>query len=128
MSRLFPGRFDEQLAAGVTPDGGSALAVHAARLTSVDEREQLARSLRRMRTDARLLRWRMSARVPIHRAGIESAAELIDELTLRLHASRPVRARGMARLRQLLSEGAGPVYGPGRGDLRAALRGVLATL
>jgi len=40
----------------------------------------------------------------------------------------PVRARGMARLRILLSDGRGPLYRTGRGTLGAALRGVLAAL
>jgi len=39
-----------------------------------------------------------------------------------------VRARGMARLRMLLSDGTGPLYRAGRGSLAAELRGVLAAL
>jgi hypothetical protein len=34
----------------------------------------------------------------------------------------------MARLRLLLSDGAGPIYRPGSGSLIAELRGVLAAL
>jgi len=47
---------------------------------------------------------------------------------VRLHAPVPVRARGIARLRMLLSDGTGPLYRPGRGSLGAALLGVLAAL
>jgi hypothetical protein len=64
----------------------------------------------------------------VHRAGVVAAEDLIDDVTLLLHSPRPVRARGMARLRLLLSDGAGPLYGPGCGNLIAALRGVLAAL
>ncbi len=54
--------------------------------------------------------------------------EVIDDITLLLHSPRPVRARGMARLRMLLSDGRGPMYRNGRGSLAAELRGVLAAL
>jgi hypothetical protein len=47
---------------------------------------------------------------------------------LLLHSPRPVRARGVARLRLLLSDGTGPLYRSGRGSLAAELRGVLAAL
>ena len=40
----------------------------------------------------------------------------------------PVRARGIARLRMLLSDSDGPLYRPGRGSLAAALRGGQAAL
>ncbi len=53
MARLLAGKFDRMLAVGVPAPAGSALAVHAARLTSVDEREAIARSLRRSVDDAR---------------------------------------------------------------------------
>ena len=66
--------------------------------------------------------------IPVHRAGVVAAEELIDDVTLVLHSPRPVRARGMARLRLLLSDGAGPLYRPGSGSLIAELRGVLAAL
>ena len=46
----------------------------------------------------------------------------------RLTGPRPVSARGVARLRLLLSDGAGPMYWPGGGDLGAELRAVLAQL
>ena len=69
-----------------------------------------------------------SGRVPMHRANIASAEALIDEVTLRLHAPHPVRARGMARLRQLLSDGRGPLYRYGRGDLAGRLGAALSAL
>ena len=47
----------------------------------------------------------------MHRANIASAQALIDEVTRRLHAPHPVSTRGMARLGQLLSDGAGPLTG-----------------
>ena len=64
----------------------------------------------------------------MHRANIASAEALIDEVTLRLHAPHPVSARGRAQLRQLLSDGTGPLYRYGSGDLAGRLGAVLAAL
>ena len=127
-ARLRAGRFDRALAVGVPAPAGSALAVHAARLTSVAERQAVARALRRAVRDAKDTRATKSGRVPMHRANIASAEALIDEVTLRLHAPRPVSARGMARLRQLLSNGTSPLFRQGRGDLAGRLGAALAAL
>jgi hypothetical protein len=53
MARLRAARFDRALAVGVAAPAGSALAVHAARLTSVAERHAVARALRRAVRDAK---------------------------------------------------------------------------
>ena len=129
MARLRAARFDRALAVGVPAPAGSALAVHAARLISVAERHAVARTLRRAVRDAKDdLSATRSGRVPMHRANIAAAEALIDEVTLRLHAPHPVSARGMARLRQLLSDGAGPLYRHGRGDLAGRLGAAFAAL
>lgn len=125
-ARLFAGRLDHEIEDGILPLPGSSLAVHMARLTSVEEREALARTLRQAVTE--LHRERFSARVPVHAERLAGCRDVIDDITLRLHAPRPVRARGMARLRMLLSDGSGPLYRAGRGSLAAELRGVLAAL
>ena len=127
-ARLRAARFDRALAVGVPAPAGSTLAAHAARLTSVAERHTIARALRRAVRDAKDTRATQSGRVPMHRANIASAEALIDEVTLRLHAPHPVSARGMAQLRQLLSDGTGPLYRYGSGDLAGRLGAVLAAL
>ncbi len=128
-ARLRAARFDRALAVGVPAPAGSALAAHAARLTSVAERHAVARALRRAVRDANDdTRATRSGRVPMHRANIAAAETLIDEVTLRLHAPHPVNPRGMARLRQLLSDGTGPLYRHGRGDLAGRLGAALAAL
>ena len=127
-ARLWAARFDRALAVGVPAPAGSALAVHAARLTAVAERHAVARALRRAVRDAKDTRATQSGRVPMHRANIASAEALIDEVTRRLHAHHPVSPRGMARLRQLLSDGAGPLYRHGCGDLAGRLSAALAAL
>jgi hypothetical protein len=52
-ARLRARRFDWALAVGVPAPAGSALAAHAARLTSVAERQTVARVLRRTVRDAK---------------------------------------------------------------------------
>jgi hypothetical protein len=85
------------------------LAAHRNRLTSRTERAALSEALRRHA-----------------RPGPAAIEELVDEVTRRLLAPGPVRARGTARLRLLLHDRHGPLHG--HGSLNAALRGVLATL
>ena len=80
-ARLRAARFDRALAVGVPAPAGSALAVHAARLTSVAERHAVARALRRAVHDATDTRATRTGRVPMHRANIASAQALIDEVT-----------------------------------------------
>lgn len=128
IARVLAGGFDRKLAVGVPAPAGSALAVHAARLTSSDEREAIARSLRRSVDDARNREARLSSRVPLNVPNITAAGDRIDEVTLRLHSPRPVTARGMARLRLLLADGNGPMYRYGRGDLEGRLGAALAAL
>ena len=128
MARLRAGRFDRALAVGVPAPAGSALAVHAARLTSDAERQAVAKVLRHAVRDAKGTRATRSVRVPMAWANIASAEALIDEVTLRLLARHPVSARGMARLRQLLSDGTGPLYRRGGGDLTGRLGAALAAL
>ena len=128
-ARLLAGRLDRLLAVGAPAPAGSALAAHEARLTSsggtggnrtVAARDGLA--------DARGRGLLLSSRVPLHVPNIAAAEDVIDAVTLRLHSPRPVNARGMARLRQILSDGTGPLYRYGRGDLRGRLGAALAAL
>lgn len=128
MARLRAGRFDRMLSVGVPAAPGSALAVHAARLTSIEEREAIARVLRRAVHDAHSRHARLSSRLPLHAPNIRAAGNRIDEVTLRLNSPWPVTARGVARLRVLLADGAGPMYRYGRGDLEGRLGAALAAL
>jgi len=128
MARLLAAKFDRMLAVGVRPTQGSPLAVHAARLISVEEREGIAASLRRAVSDARDAHAPVSSRVPLNVPNLVAAEDRIDQITLRLHSPRPVNVRGMARLRLLLAGGAGPMYRCGRGDLEGRLGAALAAL
>ena len=128
IAELFATRFDKQLAAGVAPEPGSALAAHVSRVASAGERRQLAEALRNSVSETHSRRTRMSARIPVDRSGVAAAVGLIDQVALRLLGPRPVSARGVARLRLLLSDGGGPMYWSGGRDLGAELRAVLAQL
>ncbi len=128
-ARIFADRYDRAIENRVPVTPGSALAAHAARIVASREREELGRALRSALRRANEPRGGgLSYRIPLHAARIAAAENTIDEVTLRLHAPLPVRARGMARLRLLLSDGAGPLFDAGHGSLAAELRGVLAAL
>jgi hypothetical protein len=123
-ARLRSAHCDRALERCEPVEPASPLAVHVARLKSAAERAQLADTLRR----ARQTGGRGSLQVPLHRAKVAAAVDLIDAVAVRLAAPAPVGARGVARLRLLLADGAGPMYVTGRGSLNAELRGVLAVL
>jgi hypothetical protein len=125
---LFAGRYDRQVEDCLPIQPGTALEVHATRLTSLLERERLARALRSALVDGKSPRAVVSPKVPVHGAGITAVEDVVDDVTLRLHAPQPVHARGMARLRLLLTDGTGPLFHADRGSLAAELRGVLAAL
>ena len=127
IAELFATRFDKQLVAGVAPEPGSVLAAHVARLASADERRKLAEALHHSVCETHSRRTRMSA-IPVNRTGVAAAVGLIDQVALHLLGPRPVSARGVARLRLLLSDGGGPMYWSRGGDLGAELRAVLAQL
>jgi hypothetical protein len=127
-ARLRAYHLDRQLAVGVPAPAGSALAVHQARLISVAEREAIARALRQAVHDADAGIAPLSSRIPVHPINVAAAEDLIDTIALRLHSPRPVSARGMARLRLVLSDGCGPMYRFGRGDLNGRLGAALAEL
>ena len=127
-ARVFAGRLDREVESGGVAKHGSPLAVHVARLMSVPEREGLARALRHALDESRHVNRSVPVRVPVHSQRIANCQGVIDDITLLLHSPRPVRPRGMARLRMLLADGGGPLYRNGRGSLAAELRGVLAAL
>ena len=127
-ARLRAGRLDRLIAVGVPAPAGSALAAHEARLTSSAEREAIARALRRCVADASGRRHPAVVTDAFAYPEYHGAEDVIDAITLRLHSPRPVSARGMARLRQILADGTGPLYRFGRGDLNGRLGAALAAL
>lgn len=129
-ARLYAARYDHRIEAGAKVTAGSPLAAHYGRLTSHAERKAMANALLLLLRDAGLL-WDtvgISLRVPIHVEAIRKSADVIEDVLARLADPEPVRARGMARLRLLLSDGRSPVYRPGSGTFAAEMRGVLAAM
>lgn len=127
-ARLRSGRLDAMLAVGMPTPPGSAIAARAARLTSISEREALARVLRRCVREAASDTILWSSRIPLHRKNIAAAEPMIDAITLRLHSPLTVDARGMARLNRVINDGLGPMYAFGHGDLTGRLGAALAAL
>lgn len=127
-ARIFAAKFDRQVEAGAVPTPGSPLAAHVARLTSVRERENVARAFRHVLQGGPGASTIAQLRIPVLSNRVDECRDVIDDITLRLHSPRPVQAKGMARLRMLLSDGTGPLYFQGHGSLASELRGALAAL
>jgi hypothetical protein len=125
---LMPGRLDRLLAVGAPAPAGSALALHAARITSASERNALADSLGFALEMLHSGRPTPHPRIPVHRHNIAAVEALIETIASRLRSRRTVGVRGVARLRAVLSDGCGPFYDGGKGDLEGRLGAVLAAL
>jgi hypothetical protein len=120
---------DEWLAWRVgQPPPDALICERIAQLVSPTERHAAARSLRAVCDHGRRPP-ALTAVVVNTRAAVRNRAAL-ERLAARLDAvEQPVAARGVARTVQLLSDGTGPVYNPGRADeLGPALEGALHDL
>jgi hypothetical protein len=104
---------DRQLAAGVVPWHSKVHATRSLQLTSDRSRRIRARSLEHLveHADGPTVQ-RRSAAVPPCRPQVSEARPVILAIAARLRATAPVDVRGMARLRLLLTDGAGPCYTP----------------
>jgi hypothetical protein len=131
LARVLAASLDRQLADGARPERSAVLAARAMALTSAGYRRALAGSLRRMLaasaapgtrplplTPARSAGAAIHPYVPLRRDRIAGAAEELAGLAECLTARRPVPARGVALVSQLLTDGGGPLYrAGGRADL-----------
>jgi hypothetical protein len=129
-ARLFASRYDQHIDQQVTVVAGTPLAAHSLRLASRREREDLAEALMLLLRDASRPSnvHTASARVPIRSDVVRQSADVVRDVLARLLGPLPVKTRGVARLRILLSDGRGPVYRTGSRSFAAAMRGVLAAL
>ncbi|HEY4278940.1 MAG TPA: hypothetical protein VGM91_12000 [Conexibacter sp.] len=108
---LHPGGLDRRLAAGADPSRDPELAARAALLLKRSTRSQLASGLESAAAAAFDGRIRaLSAAVPVDNAAVEEALDDLAALATRLRAPEPVRPQGVAIARQLLTDGAGPLY------------------
>jgi hypothetical protein len=129
LARVLAASLDRQLADGVRPERSAVLAARAMALTSAGYRRALAASLRRMLaasvapgsrplslSPARSAGAGIHPYVPLRRDRIAGAAEELAGLAECLTARRPVPARGVALVSQLLADGGGPLYRAASGD------------
>jgi hypothetical protein len=110
---------DNALASGISPEANAYLAARAFQLTSARSRRDLAAGLHRILAAEP----GRSPRVAIRRDRVSRAAAELGALPGYLLAPGPVPAQGVAMIRQLLSDGTGPLYREScRVDLRDAAR------
>jgi hypothetical protein len=122
-------QLDRELIARGTPRSSAALALHARRITGPRSRATIARGLARVLRSASDNRARFTAAIPPDRREVLAAQTVIETLERRLRLREPVTARGMAMLRELLTEAASPLYRPTEpGDLGSRLRAAAAAL
>jgi hypothetical protein len=113
---------DAQLARGVEPEAGAALALRAHALGEPGMRKVLARGVQQVLEDARSPQRPSPARVPVRKDEVLVAADQLDELATRLRSPGMLASRGLASVHLLLSDGRGPLYARGAtGELRAAV-------
>jgi hypothetical protein len=122
---------DRELAAGVEPWHSPVHSARSLQITSQRARNSLADSLEtlfvRAQRPARSPGW--SAAVPVDRDAVLAARQALEWLAERLRDGAPIGTRGVAELRDVISDGSGPFYGALTGDtLRGVLAQVLASL
>jgi hypothetical protein len=119
---------DRELAAGTRPAAGTLLALHGDRITSRRGRARVADGLARALRDA-LAGPGFSAAVRPDRDEVRAARTVLAVLDRRLRGPQPVSAQGVALLRELLVDGAGPLYRCREpGTLGSRLRSAAAAL
>jgi hypothetical protein len=118
---------DHDLALGIAPWRSPAHAARALQLTGRRRRESCAQGLERVLAETERPRagTRMSVVLPDPSA-VLLCAPVMWRIVAQLRGPEPVSAEGMARLRMLLTDGAGPLYAAGQADeLDHALQHIL---
>jgi hypothetical protein len=116
-------RLDRSLAEGRNPSSDPLLAVRADQLGRPVERARLAASLRDAvcSLDDSALAQYLRPEAPVAAASVRACAQEIDDLARALTGPTP-RVRGVAIVRELLTNGAGPLYDGGQaGQLRTTV-------
>lgn len=129
VARLRASNLDAALAKGASPDSSAPLSLHAHALISAKNRRKLSEEILEIVHRAELPRSVFDPTVPICRGKVLDARELFEELADRLQDRYPVTPDGVANVRRLLREGAGPLYErPSADDLRSLLETAIAAL
>jgi hypothetical protein len=129
-SAVLADRLDRMLAEGLEPESDVLLAIRAERLVAVRMRHDLARTI------GRLVRAAAEPEQALSRASsmavlsrVREVQPELEDLIDRLLAPVPVPARGMALVRLLLRDGAGPLFRyESQADLRRQVRCASAAL
>ena len=101
---------DQQLAAGVDPSTSDALERRAAQLTAVKYRAAVATGFERVIEAAEEPPYALSSPDRLRRAEILASQGVLLSLARELRSERPVRVRGVALARRLLTDSRGPLY------------------
>ena len=113
LARVRAGSLDRQLAAGTAPETSPLLALRAGAIVRPTARAGLAQDLQRiLYRSAAPGRRRPMALFGSTGRNVLNAADVLNCLVQRLLSPCPVCARGMAMVRVLLTDGAGPLYYP----------------
>jgi hypothetical protein len=112
LARTSAASLDRQLAAGTAPEASAIYALRALALVRPQQRQSLARTLRRILDEAAQPAYRLWPRVLPSRQSILDAADILAILIDRLLSPEPVSACGVAKVRALVHDGAGPLYYP----------------
>ena len=117
LARLRSGSLDRRLAAGTPAETGPLLALRACTIIQPTTRRRFARSLQHLvRHAAGPQRHRPVTLSALTCRNLRDAANVLNRLIDRLTSPRPVSARGMAMVKILLTDGAGPLYYPTHAD------------
>ena len=114
---------DEKLAYGADPSASAELALRASQLRSRKGRDEIATRIERVLTEVSD-QWppTVTQAVPVHRGAVRDNARDIYAVTRRLHDDEPIDVRGAAMASRLISDGSGPLYRHGHGDLAHTVR------
>lgn len=112
-------RLDRELAAGIAPACTPTHTLRADQLVAAPTRAVLADALDAVIATAVRPPAPLSAAAPLRRAAVLEERAALEQLAARLRDPAPVRARGVALTRRLLTDGAGPLYA---GDAAGAIR------
>lgn len=129
LARLHARRLDGDLAAGVSPDVGVALALRARRLVSMQNRRDLARTVQRLLAAAMDPHAAARLPIPVCRHRVRGCTAELDQLIRRLLAPGPVSPQGVAKATALFTDATSPLYHwASRSDLRARIRAAVDAL
>ena len=113
-ARAMSGRLDRALANGAEPSTNRLLATRAAQLTSRSARSNVASVLELDLNEGRWFHSQDDTAPRARQRELLRASHELEQLIDRLLDDRDVRAQGIARLQQLLTDDRGPMNGHGQ--------------